>query len=180
VLQRKNIRDLNRYLEIGRHVGVKEFRFQHLIVFSDEVEKDTLYHWQKECNEYLEKAANYSFEKGLKLELPPRFYEHQQSFPDPMQQTQFDKMPACSSPWTSLIFEPDGRITSCCSLDMITMGNIHEDSFHSIWNGEQYRMLRKSMYRGNNSQCTNNCLAIEAGDPNNPHSIFRQQLNVYS
>ena len=54
------------------------------------------------------------------------------------------------------------------------MGNIMEKTFLDIWNGTMYRKLREDLFTGNDDQCQEMCLAIEAGDPNNPQSIFRQ------
>jgi len=178
VLQKKNYQDLNRYLELGYRLGVKEFKFQHLIVFSSEMEKETLFHLQKDSNEYLQKAVQYAFDKGLKLEIPLLFADEAQNDEENETKSIELKPVMCHAPWNSVIFEPDGRIISCCSLDMITMGNIQDDSFMDIWNSEQYRNLRKAIFYGENTECKTCCLAIEAGDPNNPHSIFRQQLNV--
>jgi radical SAM protein with 4Fe4S-binding SPASM domain len=51
----------------------------------------------------------------------------------------------CLSPWMVAYVLPDGSVKPCLSLGY-TMGNLHDDSFKEIWNGEravQFRSLLK-------------------------------------
>ncbi len=70
--------------------------------------------------------------------------------------------------WTMPFIFVTGHVISCCSGNEsgnrelqkeVSLGNIFEQSFKSIWNGEKYRTLRKSIREGNvPSPCMNCCL----------------------
>jgi radical SAM protein with 4Fe4S-binding SPASM domain len=177
VLQKQNYRDLIRYLDLGYRLGIDEFKFQHLIVFNDEIEQESLFNLKEETNNQLERAFKHAFDLGLKLEIPS-YFTIKPAAPESYPPAAEPPGPACNAPWTSIIFEPDGRVIPCCSLDMFAMGNIKDEHFLEIWNGNLYRMLRRSLLQSENEFCVKNCLAIEGGDPNRPQSIFRQHLNV--
>lgn len=50
----------------------------------------------------------------------------------------------CHDPWTYFQVNTDGYVKICCFSDTI-MGNIFEQSFSEIWNGEGYRYYRKNV-----------------------------------
>jgi len=50
----------------------------------------------------------------------------------------------CISPWLSAYIYPDGEVHPCQGLGF-TAGNIEEDSFIDIWNGEKMRAFRREL-----------------------------------
>lgn len=51
----------------------------------------------------------------------------------------------CAAPWDSIAVTYDGYVCPCCMLndsDEIHFGNLFEEPFTDIWNGEQYRQFR--------------------------------------
>jgi radical SAM protein with 4Fe4S-binding SPASM domain len=59
-----------------------------------------------------------------------------------------DQYKTCTVPWRAIDITVDGDVAPCHIFYDLTMGNLHEKSFHEIWNGEDYRKLRAYM-KGN-------------------------------
>lgn len=58
------------------------------------------------------------------------------------------KSPDCIYPWVQIYVSVDGKVTPCCALQMderVDFGNLFEDGFEKVWNGEAYRTLRSEM-----------------------------------
>lgn len=56
----------------------------------------------------------------------------------------------CGAPWIHTHTWPDGRVFPCCLANYdATVGHLHEEKdFVKIWNGEQYKQLRRDMLEG--------------------------------
>ena len=54
---------------------------------------------------------------------------------------------SCGVPWYSTYIDAKGRVYPCCYLTNSphVMGNINEQSFSEIWQGERYRQFRRSL-----------------------------------
>jgi radical SAM protein with 4Fe4S-binding SPASM domain len=52
--------------------------------------------------------------------------------------------------WHSCVITWDGNIVPCCfdKDAKYTMGNINEQSFREIWNGERYQEFRSRLFTG--------------------------------
>jgi radical SAM protein with 4Fe4S-binding SPASM domain len=51
----------------------------------------------------------------------------------------------CFAPWTHALIDHMGRVGVCCMLrEKPIMGNLHEQSFKQVWEGENYIALRNS------------------------------------
>lgn len=60
----------------------------------------------------------------------------------------------CPMPWSHVGIEPDGRVTVCCYIPL-RIGNINEQSFYDIWNGEKANELRNAVAANDNKFCKN-------------------------
>ena len=50
----------------------------------------------------------------------------------------------CPLPWWDTYIDVDGAVRPCCAWPVHDpMGNLNEQSFEAIWNGEKYRELRR-------------------------------------
>jgi len=58
----------------------------------------------------------------------------------------------CPMPWSHVGIEPNGNVTACCYVP-ISYGNINEQSFYDIWNGEKANKLRNAVTQGDNKFC---------------------------
>ncbi|MFQ5515753.1 MAG: radical SAM/SPASM domain-containing protein [Myxococcota bacterium] len=55
--------------------------------------------------------------------------------------------PMCRLPWKDTAIHWDGSVLACCSVysEKHAYGNIHDESFRAIWNGELYREARREI-----------------------------------
>lgn len=53
----------------------------------------------------------------------------------------------CDQLWKSPVILPDGSVLPCCMVSQkkYILGNLFSQDFRSIWNGEQYQLLRKTI-----------------------------------
>lgn len=60
----------------------------------------------------------------------------------------------CPYPFYNLIINPDGEVTSCCAdwKRKLVLGNLNEQSFQEIWNGEILRTFWTEMLKGNKNK----------------------------
>lgn len=70
----------------------------------------------------------------------------------------------CLKPWSSVFVEPDGEVRPCCYLSPV-MGNVYDQDFPAIWNGEEAQALRKGMVNGNPPQLCKECYEFNRHDP---------------
>jgi radical SAM protein with 4Fe4S-binding SPASM domain len=56
----------------------------------------------------------------------------------------------CLVPWFSTYITAKGKVLPCCFLtdEDHVLGNIHEQDFQTIWNGEKYRRFRRQLREG--------------------------------
>jgi radical SAM protein with 4Fe4S-binding SPASM domain len=65
--------------------------------------------------------------------------------------------PECESIYFIAEISPDGRVTPCRDYQDYSAGNINEQSFYDIWNGENFKTFRKEMQKGLMPVCTRCC-----------------------
>lgn len=65
--------------------------------------------------------------------------------------------PECESIYFAAEISPDGRVTPCRDYQDYTCGNINEQSFYDIWNGESFKKFRHEMKQGLMPVCTRCC-----------------------
>ena len=65
--------------------------------------------------------------------------------------------PECESIYHVAEISPDGRITPCRDYQDYTAGNINEQSFYEIWNGDNFKLFRRQMQKGLMPVCTRCC-----------------------
>jgi radical SAM protein with 4Fe4S-binding SPASM domain len=65
--------------------------------------------------------------------------------------------PNCESIYFISEISPDGRVTPCRDYQDYSCGNINEQSFYDIWNGEKFKLFRKEMKKGLMPVCTRCC-----------------------
>ncbi|MDO5576002.1 MAG: SPASM domain-containing protein [Fibrobacter sp.] len=65
--------------------------------------------------------------------------------------------PSCESIYYTAEISPDGRVTPCRDYQDYTCGNINEQSFYDIWNGESFKKFRHEMKQGLMPVCSRCC-----------------------
>ncbi len=75
-----------------------------------------------------------------------------------------EKYSACPAPWNSLDIIASGDVAPCHIFYDLVMGNIYENSFEEIWNGERYGKFRAHIERhGLMPVCYGCCVLYLAG-----------------
>ncbi|MFX1491049.1 MAG: radical SAM/SPASM domain-containing protein [Promethearchaeota archaeon] len=60
----------------------------------------------------------------------------------------------CASPWVQSVVFPEGEVSLCCKTmsivgwkGIVSVGNLHEQSFDEIWSGARYRTVRSELLK---------------------------------
>jgi MoaA/NifB/PqqE/SkfB family radical SAM enzyme len=60
----------------------------------------------------------------------------------------------CASPWVQSVVFPEGEVSLCCKTmsivgwkGIVSVGNLHEQSFDEIWSGARYNKVRSELLR---------------------------------
>jgi radical SAM protein with 4Fe4S-binding SPASM domain len=64
----------------------------------------------------------------------------------------------CSEPWSTVWITSAGEVRTCC-LNETCFGNLHEQTFEEIWNGEAFTRFRAQHARRETAQGCANCIA---------------------
>lgn len=59
----------------------------------------------------------------------------------------YERQP-CYAPWTHALVAADARVAPCCSAPRVTVGNLLQQRFADVWQGEPFRQLRAAMRDG--------------------------------
>jgi radical SAM protein with 4Fe4S-binding SPASM domain len=100
------------------------------------------------------------------LLLPPTFTKHNlDAYINASWKEMDDLYKRCIVPWTSVDVVANGDIAPCHIFYDLVMGNLHEQRFTDIWNGENYRKFRKYMKHNKfMSICPGCCILYLTGD----------------
>jgi radical SAM protein with 4Fe4S-binding SPASM domain len=63
----------------------------------------------------------------------------------------------CHSIYHVVEVSPDGRVTPCRDYQDYSVGNINEEPFYEIWNGEKYKKFRRQLSKGLMPVCSRCC-----------------------
>lgn len=142
---KSNIHELPELIRLCADLGVDEFILQCNLV-----------NWGKE--EWQTKIASYDLSEAVAadqyieearqisrpLKLPFSVFQGNSKF------SVQDNRP-CTWPWHSAYLTAEGKVTPCCVASdpkVVAMGDLNVNTFEEIWNGEKYRLFRKSMLEG--------------------------------
>lgn len=175
VVMEENLEDLAEYVRFVHGLGIRRVVFQKL------------YPWTKvyglqgvegrrspdEIAEHAGRALETALELGVFLEG-----NVDAVFGDPRNQnpwtSRFDVLQSnahvvqlfhpgfCISTAITVLVEWDGTVLPCCR-DRIVLGNLNEQSFGEIWNGDAMKRLRESFFRRRLSSFCAKCMAFYNG-----------------
>lgn len=96
----------------------------------------------------LKTAQVYDYEKGSDLIPAEDQFSRYQYNGKNQYKIKNDHLNKCWKMWHSCVMTWDGNIVPCCfdKDARYTMGNIHEQSFKEIWNGEKYLEFRTRLF----------------------------------
>ena len=166
VMQQANFREIPEMVDFCAEHGVDAVYFQPLDpVFDQSFDEKLLANLPRdEFHAILLQASKKAAGLHVVSNLPAllRGFDAVWHKYQPSEQTNLLTGP-CMMPWTSLYIDVDGEVRLCCafaSSPEMTLGNILNDDFESIWNGEAFQTYRRQFAKGQRV-CTvcQNCLA---------------------
>jgi radical SAM protein with 4Fe4S-binding SPASM domain len=86
----------------------------------------------------------------------------------------------CILPWIHIYANPDGSVLPCSVGDHhIHLGNIQSQSINEVWNGEEYRTMRKNMLAGEKCAECSACYKIEESGVTSPRQSHTDKFKKY-
>ncbi|NJN41281.1 MAG: radical SAM protein [Flammeovirgaceae bacterium] len=98
---------------------------------------------------YLKTAQIYDYKNGSPLIPTQSKYSRYELMNDGSYKIKNDLLNECWKMWHSCVVTWDGKVVPCC-FDKDAhhvLGDLKNDSFNSIWNGEKYQHFRKSLLK---------------------------------
>jgi|LGOV01.1.fsa_nt_gb MoaA/NifB/PqqE/SkfB family radical SAM enzyme len=158
----QNIHELPELVNLAADLGVDYVVLRDLMILRKEREKDSLHYHRDKTIPALQQAFKNAKKRGIILDTSSfpvncflhnnfesveesksaeRLYYYQEYYPEriPSGTCSFRD---CYDPWTSFVIDTFGNVRICCYSDVI-MGNLFEQSFSEIWNGDMYRYYRR-------------------------------------
>lgn len=151
VVGRDNIHEMEAVLDLARDLGLCRVNFRPLnLVGIEEREGELLGGLTKErYRNALHETHAHAQRLGVATNLEEiigllPFYEVRYA-------PEFNpekRSPDCIYPWVQVYVAVDGKVTPCCALQMdegVSLGNMFEQGFDAVWNGQAYRKMRKDI-----------------------------------
>lgn len=140
-VMRENVAQLPDLVRLAHNLGIEGVTANHLFCHEDvTITPDSSCFWdQAQYDEMREKAIETA------RELDSFFYG-----PAPFSSASTNNLAGgnyCLYPENGVYILPNGDVAPCCGEQKIIFGNLQNQSFSEIWNGEKYAKLRQT-YRG--------------------------------
>jgi MoaA/NifB/PqqE/SkfB family radical SAM enzyme len=132
-----NIENLPEFVEFAVSLGIDEILCNYMTIFTQEHLKLSCFFKQETTNAAFEKAEEIARKKNFSIRLPSRFGKNNQP----------KKANVCSDPWKYFYVENEGSVLPCCYAGS-HFGYLDRADFQTIWNGANYRHLRRSLIEG--------------------------------
>jgi len=86
----------------------------------------------------------------------------------------------CILPWIHIYANPDGSVLPCSVGDHhIHLGNVQSQPINEIWNGKEYRTMRKNMLAGKKCAECSACYKIEESGVTSPRQSHTDKFKKY-
>ncbi len=165
----QNINELPEFINLGAELGVNFIVLRELMILSKEHEKYSLNNSKEKTTLALQQAlknakdrkvifdtnsfpVHYFLENNFESECVEEINYRPEDCYYPEDLTLNIFIPGeCNDPWTSFVVDIMGNVKICCYSDVI-MGNLFEQNFSEIWNGDMYRYYRQTVNTRNPPQ----------------------------
>ena len=67
----------------------------------------------------------------------------------------------CRFPWKQAFVNLGGDVAPCCGQGRPIVGNLFQQDFDEIWNGDEYQRLRRGLYEGEPTDYCKNCSFLQ-------------------
>lgn len=135
-VMRGNLEELPDMVRLCKELGAGKIIVAFMVAYIEEFRQESLYYHQELTNKVFKEAILLGKKLGIDVQVPGFFSLSKEK-------GAAQRKP-CLEPWTSSYVFHDGKVRPCCFTDEI-MGDLKEQSFKEIWNGEPYQRLRKTV-----------------------------------
>jgi MoaA/NifB/PqqE/SkfB family radical SAM enzyme len=155
---RRNIQELDRYVDLAQRVGAKEIQVNYLLVTTPahELEHEAMVFHQDLYDHHVLRAKLKAARLGILLRHQPTFFDWK---------PQEDHGP-CARPWQHMNVNKDGVVTVCCG-GAAGIGNLFTDGFQKVWNGPAMQAFRNRVNTANPPAACRKCTRGRE----NPHDV---------
>jgi len=163
VIMKDNVNEVVDVVKLAREIGVNEINFRHLVPLKGlGVKLQSLKYNKSNSDTYLHKAKEDAQKFGISLIGFP-LLEPETNNEDKFHNSLCDKR--CFLPWEQVHILPDGRIIPCPFwYNEKAFGDLNETSFDSIWNSDNYNLLRWELETGRWRKICRTCPFRVLGD----------------
>lgn len=141
VAHTNNYQEMPLFVELAKSLNVSQISFGQYMSSGPDTEQNTLLKIKSQYNDILKKVDEASRKFGVEV-FYRRFGENLGLSPN-----------NCMFPYEWCFVMPNGDMTPCCYLGDISMGNVFNNSFESVWFGQKMQKIRKLRYLPSCSLC---------------------------
>jgi radical SAM protein with 4Fe4S-binding SPASM domain len=157
-----NMHELSRFIELSDKLGINYITLQDLNILEESHHQLFLGYEEMDVRPIFLAARELAQERGIYLDsfthYPVEYFVQDRSdspsidLPsdclsvwEQVDDSPFYPQPGeCYEPWMTFMVSQNGAVTTCCRAKEV-MGNVLEQSFDEIWNGEKYRTYRRTL-----------------------------------
>jgi radical SAM protein with 4Fe4S-binding SPASM domain len=171
VATQENLAELPDLVRLAAQLGVPEVYLQRLVFFAQEpevqygmaVNKLAIFgKTDAEQEEIIAECERLSAQLGVRLSASGA--RDPRSSLAAVSPADYSPWQNCTRPWTTAYITANGNCLPCCispfatnNYDSLIMGNLFQQSFEDIWNGEAYRRFRVKFLSKNPHQACASC-----------------------
>ncbi len=168
VAMRQNIEELPAAVEMAHRFGFRKMTVNFVIVHRPMALDESLLFHRDVANRCFDQARRKADDLNIALSIPQNFSLSRDPYLDPSRPTEAHKR--CMRPWDRVQVLLSGNVVPCCHLRSVPMGNMFDESFELIWNGQEFQSLRnalKTSSSGMPTRCRDCQLLGKQTDSNN-------------
>ena len=149
ILLKRNLDEVLPMIDFCKALGVDHLNIASLVASNEGIKAEMIDDKVKANNVFLA-ARKRAAEKKLAISMPPFYpinadlHEGDPKGVGTKSASSEEELKFCCFLWERAWIDMNGNIIACCSGANPIMGNIRDNNFKEIWNGEKYRKLRRT------------------------------------
>jgi radical SAM protein with 4Fe4S-binding SPASM domain len=180
IMMKRTVPEAPRFVELVKELGGDHIVFNHLVAFHPSLKDESLMDHRAFANEHMDATRQAAAELGVSIAIPDNFnLDLDEGVDRGMPSENVDgasstaptsesnpprsqgKPPVkCWFLWDRVYIGTEGEVVPCCVAGMPFFGNMMQQSFREIWNGETYQTYREHVFTENPHGGCRNCYLI--------------------
>jgi len=138
-MMRSNIQELPKMIDLCTKLRVDRLAASHVYIFHQSFKEESLVLHQELSDRMIDEASTLAKTQGLKTFFPQKFSKSR------VNADALFKSATCSYLYKETWISSNGDIHPCFMPDSPVMGNLNQQTFEEIWNGEPYKQMRRTV-----------------------------------